>query len=489
MEKVPKIVTERLQAAAVTTAHPDADVLAAFSEHALQERERSRVVEHLARCSECREVVALALPPVEEALPVAAKPVRNVWLTWPRMRWALVAAGVVTVASVSLLQFGRHLSEQKMARLYDATPTAMQRQAEKKSASVPAAPDANQEAKKAAVPADLSASRRESENESKKFDRLERFNSVLVSKDKNVVGGTLGGPIRAGVLHGQQLAHGPKMSNQFQQNNWNANASNNYAFQQQSQSPAVASPPAFGNQQAANQLVMLPSGATQPSPSPAATPAKVPNQKQDLDSLAVAGRSVAPLQAQSGSAGAEIARAKPATSANAPQSADAAGYALNVEGSNFSPSGTLAPESAQWSINSTGGLQRSMDQGRTWEDVDVNAGRGQGADMGLAMAMKSRDKTPPRTAKSNADIKEKRIVFRAVSANGPDVWAGGSEGSLYHSIDSGTHWMRVVPSWRGIDLTSDIINLQFSDPQHGRIVTSSAEIWLTGDAGQTWDKH
>ena len=85
--------------------------------------------------------------------------------------------------------------------------------------------------------------------------------------------------------------------------------------------------------------------------------------------------------------------------------------------------------------------------------------------------------------------KMRPIVFRAVSANGPDVWAGGSEGNLFHSTDTGEHWVRIVPSWRGIELTTDILSLQFADPQHGRIVTSTAEIWTTADAGQTWDKH
>ena len=40
METVPKIVEERLKARAVTVDHPDPDVLTAFSERALLDRER-----------------------------------------------------------------------------------------------------------------------------------------------------------------------------------------------------------------------------------------------------------------------------------------------------------------------------------------------------------------------------------------------------------------------------------------------------------------
>ena len=87
------------------------------------------------------------------------------------------------------------------------------------------------------------------------------------------------------------------------------------------------------------------------------------------------------------------------------------------------------------------------------------------------------------------DAKAKPIIFHAVAANGPDVWAGGSEASLFHSTDSGDHWIRIQPSWRGVLLSGDILSLQFGDPQHGRIVTSTAEIWTTADAGQTWDKQ
>jgi len=117
----------------------------------------------------------------------------------------------------------------------------------------------------------------------------------------------------------------------------------------------------------------------------------------------------------------------------------------------------------------------------------VNSGVQDSSGLDLQLAMKSsRAKAAP---KDKADAKAKPIIFRAVAANGPDVWAGGSEASLFHSTDSGDHWIRIQPSWRGVLLSGDILSLQFGDPQHGRIVTSTAEIWTTADAGQTWDKQ
>jgi len=60
---------------------------------------------------------------------------------------------------------------------------------------------------------------------------------------------------------------------------------------------------------------------------------------------------------------------------------------------------------------------------------------------------------------------------------------------LYHSVDGGVHWTRIVPLSSGISLTGDIVTVDFPDPQHGRVATSTSEIWITGDAGQSWHKQ
>src|SRR5215472_19210117 len=102
MENVPKIVMQRLQAQTAAVGHPDADLLTAFAERLLGETERNHVLEHLAGCRECRDVVALALPAEQPVIEVA-RPARGLWLTWPRLRWGLAAAGVIVVGSLGLL--------------------------------------------------------------------------------------------------------------------------------------------------------------------------------------------------------------------------------------------------------------------------------------------------------------------------------------------------------------------------------------------------
>jgi photosystem II stability/assembly factor-like uncharacterized protein len=81
------------------------------------------------------------------------------------------------------------------------------------------------------------------------------------------------------------------------------------------------------------------------------------------------------------------------------------------------------------------------------------------------------------------------VIFRAVTAVGPEVWAGGSSAMLYHSLDSGSHWTRVVPLEANGVLTGDIVSIEFLDPQHGTVATSAGEVWLTSDDGQVWHKQ
>jgi len=490
MENIPKIVGERLKAAAIAVDHPDPDVLSGFSERSLPERERGQVLEHLARCAGCREVMALSLP-AEEATVAVVRPVRGRWLTWPRLRWGLVAAGVIVVGSFGVLRY--RTASQPATVAYNASHASQEqeiaKEAKNQTEPFPAAPAAaaTDEEKKAPQTSFLygqSKSRALPET-NKESDRLEQF-ARLQPPTRDQRADASGA---RGMLRPQALAHGPKPPAQQWQQNITANANNNaYAFQ--SQTPAPAVPPEFARQQTSNQVVVT---AQAPAPSTAGSniggPVKVDRKAQDLDTLALQDRSVAPLSATGGSAGAEVARAKPAeaTTTNAPKSELTDAYSVSADGSNFAQTASLAPESVRWSINAKGGLQRSLDQGKNWQDVDVTGAAGIGGGGGLEMAMKSsRQKA---LAKDKVDMKQTPLVFRAVSANGPEVWAGGSGGHLYHSTDAGVHWVQVVPSWSGVVLTDDIVSLQFADPQNGRIVTTSSEIWTTADAGQNWQKH
>lgn len=79
--------------------------------------------------------------------------------------------------------------------------------------------------------------------------------------------------------------------------------------------------------------------------------------------------------------------------------------------------------------------------------------------------------------------------LRAVSTVGSDVWVGGSHGALYHSKDAGEHWDRVFASAADGPLSRDIIGVEFTDTDHGKITTSGQQVWKTADSGQNWQKQ
>ncbi len=108
MEQLPKIVQRRLQETARLGSHPEPDLLAAFVEKSLNDRERAQVLQHLADCVDCREVVTLATPEaLPTPLPTAA---RSRWLSWPVLRWGALAACVVVVSAAVPPQPGKKLA-------------------------------------------------------------------------------------------------------------------------------------------------------------------------------------------------------------------------------------------------------------------------------------------------------------------------------------------------------------------------------------------
>jgi Carboxypeptidase regulatory-like domain len=83
--------------------HPDADQISAFVEQALPAHERKQMFDHLAVCAECRELVALSLPAIEEPEPVkpVAASARRPW--WSGWNLALPAAAVLAGLSAFVL--------------------------------------------------------------------------------------------------------------------------------------------------------------------------------------------------------------------------------------------------------------------------------------------------------------------------------------------------------------------------------------------------
>ena len=140
MEPLPKIARERLQANPVSD-HPDADLLTAFAEQALPERERSQVADHLSRCLDCRQTLVLASPQVGPALSPAwqsksiSQPRRGL-LSGPVLRWGALAACLVVVSAAGLL-LTRHTSHKYAQTAKVAEPEKIQMTSEEASRDEP----------------------------------------------------------------------------------------------------------------------------------------------------------------------------------------------------------------------------------------------------------------------------------------------------------------------------------------------------------------
>jgi Photosynthesis system II assembly factor YCF48/Putative zinc-finger len=115
---------------------------------------------------------------------------------------------------------------------------------------------------------------------------------------------------------------------------------------------------------------------------------------------------------------------------------------------------------AVWSINASpgtsgnmrGSVQRSFDGGNTWEIVPV----------------------------SDA------VDFRAVAAEGSNVWAGGSDGALFHSSDHGLHWAQIQVAEANVQLRGRIVSIDTHKPSQITVKTDVGEEWISLDGGLHW---
>jgi hypothetical protein len=476
MQDVPKFVLKRLRQTTPTTeSHPDVDLLTAFAEQSLVGRERLLVMEHLASCADCRDVVSLALPVSEMAPEVVSADIgwRGWrWFSWPVLRWGALAAGILAVASVGVLQYS--------ARNRAAIVASNLRQQDVAGGNgtlneVATAPSKEKQS-------EPSIARRASKG----------VQAARPMRRVNPGGGIGGGMIARGVsgsVGGSGIGTGQEVS-----------APADSVVAQASESPApVPTPqnpiPEMHQQvmvSASSQMVEVQSGAGTVNTESATTGNQVVQNQIALNQTEL------PLQGRNPT-NLDVVKAKDPVPAQGQASSSAA---LTIASPNVSvpppPSGVL-PASPRWSITPAGALQRSFDGGNTWESVTptVNqafAGARVAAD---SITVNERVTTDKDVGKNKNEAKKLQKgaspssftpVFRAVAANGLEVWVGGSAGTLYHTADGGSRWSRVTPSEAGTTLAGDITGVEFVDAQHGKIVTSTGEVWTTSDSGQTWRK-
>lgn len=347
---------KRLNATALSGTHPDADLLTAFAEQSLAGDERLFVMEHLAQCVNCRDVVAMALPEIvlETAAAAPARVPGMGWIRWPALRWGALAAGILAVASVGVVSY-QHRTQPSLVASNSMSSSVV-------SSSV------------VTSSAVTSGVRPQS--------TIERARaSVAVSAEPAIVK-----PAAAG-LDATRASSGEKSL-------ISAVAPNRHAGANQVKANRVK-----GQEQIAQNQIDLPIGGQTP---------------ESFD--VVKAKDPVPLE-------------------------------VSV---------------AQWAVTSNGGLQRSYDQGQTWESVQPLPQSGSIGD---------------------------QAGLLSVVTNGSEVWAGGTAGAILHSSDGGDSWTRLSLFGGGFALTGDVTSIQFSDPQHGTIATSTGELWMTADSGKNWRRQ
>jgi hypothetical protein len=447
MTEVPKIVYDRLRSALPEQAHPDADLLSAFAEQALSAAERDGVLQHLALCGDCREVVALALPAADMVPPqtadedgvrttvsrAGAPAPHKLSFAWASLRWAALAAGVVVAAVVLLVHPGKLNQAMLPSANQQITTTAPPLSGPQiASSSVPSSA-----ADQSAVSAKTGEARPKAE--------------LRLSK-KLKAGQVVPPSIQTG--SGILLADNKKDSGQADK-----------------LPPAPsASAPAFDydalSSRGASETVEVAGAAAAGTTEPSTKNALIArNDAPRNDALAIEKAKPALQEMEVHEEQKTPAAVPGPTRAQARNVMSAARLA-----STANPS--LVPR-VTWAI--TGGvLQRSLDSGQSWQDA----------------------------------LRANHALL-CYASHDEDVWAGGQAGTLFHSANSGVTWAQVQPSIKARQLSSDITHIELQSNElrgdlrnnvrdellgnaRGTVEillsTSNNEIWSSADGGKTWDK-
>ena len=448
MTGLPKIVLERLKAKSAVPqsaatppgpasqqggAHPDANLLAAFVEKALAERERSQVLTHLAQCADCREVVALTLSAEVDGAEPAHSPARRGWSAWPALRWGAVAAALGAGAIVVVLHPSLLRRQQAISK--DMRPTL---QAAHQPAPPPPIESSSAQPGTEAALAKGGAASFESSGERAKLAR-----GAVRPGDQNPAAPTARAETKQQAVALRAAAF-PPMTVGI------ANAPPVGAGQGVSRSEGASSGGGMQFKSARAHPILEPSAAPE-------------NAREQISNEPQAPRAAAPAKTEVAAAAKEV-QAPPVGGIYAPTAAPASQVAMDASmeahaagrladmASRRELKSKAAPLTPLWSISPKGQVQRSDGGEKDREVVRV----------------------------------DDDVTFRVIAASGREVWAAGSGGALYHSSDGGVNWKRVSLNPGGSTVTETIVGIQLRDSQHLTVSTASGQHWVTEDGGQHW---
>jgi hypothetical protein len=446
MEQLPKVAQQRLRTTANAGVHPDPDLLTAFREMSLKERERAQVLQHLAQCADCREVVSLAMPEAGIMAPSRIQG-ESRWLTWPVLRWGALAACVIVVSTAVTLHYHEpRLSVATFENQKPAMPAPV-------ASLTPESRESNQPAQKLAAkipPPSPFPSDRAFDSAGKRAKERDDMQT------KSVTGAAVVGGLESGRLQSQPSEN--SVGGIGQKGNMDL------ADNQRAKTDALKSlgRDTFGleKEKPSASLAGQAAAPVPSSPPPAKSGAvsaeeQARERNENFDSAAKAATETVTVEAeapmiQTAQATAGSTKDESDKKAKNAKNAEQAGLSGDVR--HVQLQSAMNKNALRWTLSSDGALQRSLDSGKTWQTIPV----------------------------------ANHVTFRALAANDSDIWVGGAAGALYHSFDAGQHWTQVKPVADGKPLGADIVSVEFTDAQNGKVSTSSHETWTTSDGGVTW---
>ena len=439
---LPKSARDLLARQVAADEHPSADLLNGYVEQSLTAGEMAQVMNHLAACGECREIVFLANTVKEEdAVPAvaAAVPARQDEIAamtagvgkprWPWWKWAMPAFAVVVLAVGGLLERDRRLAAphhdvgETVAMNHPAPTTALKAENNTEPESAPS-PSARRDLQ--ITPAEskqraMDATRQMAKTEELQRDEKEAAGrkamelamsspSAKRSKDKAVA---LSVP-NAVVIGVPSAAVGGVLGTA-------------------PQARSVAQPPPAG----------APAQTAQAKPPAPAVQADTADLSTNFNQSMInnqpnGGNDLTYMQQQSATLKSGLAGSNEAGAASVAEAVAHKKILLH----------------AQWRITSDGHLERAL-PGAPWTRV----------------------------------LSDQPTVFRVIATIGVNVWAGGNNGALYHSVDQGASWTKVALSSKGQTEQGTITSIRFNTPQQGSVGIDSGATWVTSDGGLIWIKQ
>jgi hypothetical protein len=532
MPELSSLLRQRLQAGETARLqHPDADTLTAYVEQLLPLSERKLVLEHIAVCSDCREIVFLAIPEnavvagpvVSEAMipdaAAAAIPARRRWFLTPG--FGLAASIAAMAAAITLVIEIPHRNqpftpsspsvrvEDKLSKVEAPRlpqPESQTNQATAKAAeSSPAASLSQPSNSKAAASSESTRANGPQPTDSRvpeknrtmagagvianesgtaRRDSRARLSPEIVAQLDKAKGDQISGAANDGGLTQVTAAAPLVVASAAGHDYLNAqrfakdsgNSLNGAAGQADLPSAPV---PSANGLAYAKQSTLLSGNWQQHGNAYLAIPEAKPQASQGMLTFTPQPPEHQTLLSKIVEVGKRpIKRAEPAL-----QSRNVTGFAMFNNGLAVQHSDpVIAAKTAETAdssnlASSPAFTARGFGSSRKSFIADAAPYRWKIAQGKL---LKSADSAIWIDAYSATD----GIEFSAVTANGSQIWAGGNRGQLVHSRDGGTTWEKAA---LGDATVGNIVSIEIQG-LNVHVVTAPSQGWSSLDGGKTWIK-